>query len=113
MCDLRPTTTCLDSIDRQNTACTPSRGPVRASTAALQAQVPHRQSAEWNLLHEEQSTHEQPAVWERMAHDKQVQPAFTALDARCTTGAIAPADRTAMAGEEPTADITSAFVHRR
>lgn len=48
-----------------------------------------------------------------MAHDKQVQPAFTALDARCTTGAIAPADRTAMAGEEPTADITSAFVHRR
>ena len=60
-------------------------------------------------MHEEpQSAHEQPAEWALMVHAKQVQPCFTALVARCTTGAIAPAVRLAKAGEEPIADMTSA-----
>ena len=91
-------------IFRQRTA---SRGKVKASTAALYAQLPHRQPGAWNLWHEEQSAHEQPARCPRMVHAKQEQPFFTALDDRKMTPVIAPAVRL-FCREELTEDRTSA-----
>lgn len=91
-------------IFRQRTA---SRGNVQASTAALHAQLPHRQPGAWNLLHEEQSAHGQPAACPRMVHAKQEQPFFTALVDRWTTPVIAPAVRT-LCREDCTEDRTSA-----